>query len=1317
MKILPLIIMMLISAAIPIKGKVDYRQFMYDHVGLEQGLASQRVYSMVEDRYGGMWIGMKNGVARCNGRTLVNYSLWEPDKWYNNGGMIVRLTKDHNGDIVAYDNKGAIYKYVENIDRYVPIAEDFTNTFNEINNKPGGLILKDIDIDSEGTIWASTSRGIFKIAKGSTRRYFNHLYVNNTIVNNRHLVICTTTGTFLFDLKTNTIIKTLLNENTETAYCDNKKQWLWLGTFSNGAVIVDMKTWKTVHTDMERQLPHTPVRTIERLNDEVMMLGIDGNGVYTASTNGTDIRLLWSDDDKTNNVIHGNGVYQVLRDSHDNIWIGTYTGGIDIAYPVGTVVQSLQHRKDNSQSLINNGVNSVMANNGLIYFGTDRGVSIFDTKKSQWRHTLDGKVVLTLANTHLGILAGTYGSGVYVINGGESRPLWTVAAGTLTTDYVYSIKQDKYRNIWIGGLDGNLIQMTPNKECKQFDIKTVQCIINIADGSVVVGTANGFFVINPNTGTTVHHFHTEELKGKGINSYITSMLAANDHKLWIGTDGGGIYTYNLKSKKIKNINMEDGLPSNCVYSLAQGAKGNIFVGTDAGLSFIKPNTEKVVNFNFVNGIDREYNRMAMEILDDGRVVCGSNSGAVIVNSWLIDMIDYKGKLRLLGLNIQSEELDDDSKQKLFTQLTNGKISLSNSQNTFRIDYECICYRFRKDILFQYCLHGFNEKWSALAETSSVEFTNLPAGNYKLEVRAVSSSNGRVIDSRTVDISVAEPWWNSLWAWTLYIMILTTIAVLLLRNYHGRLERRYFNEKINFFVNAAHDIRTPLSLVLAPLSDIASDKTLSEKSRRCIEIAQSNGNKLHGLITELLDFQKADTMGEGLVKTEIMVNTMLTTQVEKFQHLAKEKKISMEITDCDLNAKVLMDVKLSGKLFDNLLSNAIKYTPEGGHVWLKAWTETRKVYIEVKDDGIGIPKAAQKNIFKNFYRAENAINISETGSGIGLMLARRIVALHDGKLTFKSEEGKGTSFIITLPSTNTSHSSLTTPRPSLTTPLSSLISTLSSHQTALPSKATPCSTQDTILFVDDNNDLRDYIQIAFSDIYTVVTLDSGEAAMEWLKNNECDIVVSDVMMPGMNGDELCRRIKDNPDTSWMPVILLTAKAGKDFMIEGLNIGADDYVTKPFDTDILKSKIATTLANRRRASEYYKRRIVSIAQVCHTTEHDTTENAADSAFIDKATSIVISNLSDENFGIEELCREMAMSRTLFYGKLKTLTAQTPQDFVRTIRLERAAALLRDGKGVQEVSVLVGFTNTKHFSTVFKKHFGVSPSKIKENASLIE
>lgn len=1291
----------MIIFAMPAKAKVDYRQFMYDHVGLEQGLASQRVYSIVEDRHGGVWVGMKNGVARCNGRTLVNYSLWEAGKWNDNGGMIVRLTKDRTGDVVAYDNKGNIYKYVEALDRYVSIAKHFSKIFNDINNKPGGLILKDIDFDGEGLIWASTSRGLFRVDEESVERYLSHLYVNNTIIDGKRLIVCSTTGTGIFDPKRKTITRKLFNGNTETAYCDNRRQRLWLGTFSNGAVLIDMATWTVVPTDLQSQLPHTPVRTIEQFDDEMMMLGIDGNGVYTASADGTDARLLWSDGDTTDNVIHGNGVYHVMRDSHGNIWIGTYTGGIDIAYPVGTVVQTMQHMKSNSQSLMSNGVNAVMEHGGHLFFGTDMGVSILNTATGTWNHTMKGKVVLTLCNTSNGILAGTYGNGVYTIGkNGESRQLWTVANSTLTTDYVYSICRDLHGNIWIGGLDEKLIQMKPNGEKRLFDILTVQCIINISDGNIVVGTTNGFYVVNPVSGTFKHRFHTDELKGRGINSYITAMLEADDRKLWIATEGGGIYIYDLKTNGIRNINTDNGLPSNCVYSLARGAKGNIFAGTDAGLASIQPNNEKATTFNFVNGLDREYSRMAMEILADGRVVCGSNSGAVIVNTWLIDKLDYKSKLRFLGIDILSEEQDDDSKQKLFRQMEEGSISLSHGQNTFRIDFECICYRFRKDIMFQYLLHGFNGKWSRLSEASSVEFTNLPAGNYRLEVRGVSSSDGRVIDCRTLAIDVAEPWWNSWWAWTFYFIVLLSMAVLLLRNYRGRLERRYFNEKINFFVNAAHDIRTPLSLVLAPLADIADDGTLSEKSRHCLEIARSNGAKLNSLITELLDFQKADIMGKGLHKTEINVVTMLTTQVEKFRHLANEKHIEMKITECDMDAKVLMDIGLSGKLFDNLLSNAIKYTPEGGHVWLKAWTEARKVKIEVKDDGIGIPKSAQKNIFKNFYRAENAVNSSETGSGIGLMLARRIVTLHEGKLSLESEEGKGTSFVITLPA---------------------FVSVEPATSTLQTSQGTSASSKDILLYVDDNADLRSYLQMSFADSYNVVAVDSGEAALEWLKDNECDIVVSDVMMPGINGDELCRLIKDNPDTSWMPVILLTAKAGKDFMIEGLGTGADDYMTKPFDTDILKSKIATTLANRRRASEYFRRRVLSMVQDHDIEDAEVREpeacphvvaSADSSEFIDKATSIVMSHLSDEDFGIDELCREMAMSRTLFYGKLKTLTAHTPQEFMRTIRLERAASMLREGRGVQEVSVLVGFTNTKHFSTVFKKHFGVSPSKINEN-----
>lgn len=351
---------------------------------------------------------------------------------------------------------------------------------------------------------------------------------------------------------------------------------------------------------------------------------------------------------------------------------------------------------------------------------------------------------------------------------------------------------------------------------------------------------------------------------------------------------------------------------------------------------------------------------------------------------------------------------------------------------------------------------------------------------------------------------------------------------------------------------------------------------------------------------------------------------------------------------------------------------------------------------MKDNGIGIPKKDQKNIFKKFFRAENAAKTHITGSGLGLMLAQRIACLHNGTLTFESEEGKGTTFTVTLP-------------------------VLKRDKAEIPTHTQDfdeADKSDIILFVDDNADLRSYIAMAFSDTFKVVTVENGEKALDYIKENECDIVVSDVMMPGMQGDELCSKIKENNDTSWMPVILLSAKASKDFIIGGLETGADDYMAKPFNPEILKSKIVTTLANRRRMSEYYRRRVRLLAGEAQSAKDDETlpneENTpnnisdADQNFINKATGIVMNNMSDTDFDIESLCREMAMSRTLFYGKIKTLLAQTPQEFVRNIRLQHAASLLREGKQIIDVCTICGFVNSKHFSTIFKKKFGVSPSK---------
>ena len=544
-----------------------------------------------------------------------------------------------------------------------------------------------------------------------------------------------------------------------------------------------------------------------------------------------------------------------------------------------------------------------------------------------------------------------------------------------------------------------------------------------------------------------------------------------------------------------------------------------------------------------------------------------------------------------------------------------------------------------------------------------------------------------------------------------------------------MHRKYYDDKINFFVNTAHNIRTPLSLVLAPLADLAKDTTLGDKSRKFLEMALCNGDKLLRMVSELLDFQKIAVVKTQVHMQKVELSVLLRQQVDKFQMSAQEKHLNLRLVTCGQHT-FSTDLSMMDLIFENLLSNAIKYTKEGGTITISASIDEvgKQVSIQVSDTGIGIPKTEAKHIFQSFFRASNAVNSQEMGSGLGLMLTRQLVQKLGGKLTFESEEGKGSVFLVVLPDNGYVDVSVSS-KPS------SLPETSDNSMSTDEKIESEESLKDTLLFVDDNEDLRQYIRMAFADQYHVVDVESGEAALKYLsENGECDIVVSDVMMPGMQGDELCRSIKENKETSWLPVILLTAKAGRDFMIEGLYLGADDYIAKPFDSAILASKIASMLKNRCRLSQYYMERSLAIvrgedsgqssqksllpSEPSMSSASDEKNKSSDEkelgldpmdqAFVEKATRLILDNLSDTDFTIDRLCREMAMSRTLFYGRLKTLTGQGPQDFIRLIRLEQAAQYLKQGDSVLDVSVKTGFVNVKYFSTVFKKHFGVSPSK---------
>ena len=1228
----------------------------------------------------------------------------------------------------------------------------------------GSIVLNELLVDEKGNFWLAMDKGLYCLSasadgkeivreKAKGRFILKNTYINHIQFVGQRLLIGTSKDVYCYSVATQKIAKKISGSSVVSSYHDVEGHLIWLGTFHEGVKVVDDRTWKPINSiafHSLQNIPQVPVRSIISFDHQTILMAVDGAGIYAYDKLNKQTKLLLDTDGRPGNILKGNGLYTLYRDRFGDLWAGSYSGGVDLAIPMEHTLEYITHESLNNQSLLDNCVNDVFqSRDGKIWYATDKGVSVYDSQTYSWHHGLYNKVALTICQTVDGrVLVGTYGNGVYQVNSdGTGMPAYSVSNGKLKSDYVFSLFTDSEGNLWIGCLDGDMACFPSGKNISRgvgktafyLPVNEVQCITESEDKrSIAVGTSHGCYLIDKqNPMHPRRFFYPEQYLGKDINLFVNSMVYQNSSHVWIGTDGGGLYDYDLTTNKFRNYTTQESLPSNAVYGLIKGKNGKLWLSTDKGLAFIYQG--KVVNLNFFKGLEREYNRMSVACTSDGRMLFGSNDGVVALAPMFAKGLNYAAPLRIHRVEVEGVERTDQWNETLFEMLQEGTLQLHHHENTLIVSFESINYQYQHDIQYQYYLEGYDRNWSKPSSYQLARFVNLPSGSYVLHVKAICRSNGRELGETSLKISIAQPWWNTWWAWIVYLCILTAILYFAWQYYKERLQRRYYDEKINFFVNTAHNIRTPLSLVLAPLVDLSKDSHLSEKSRVFLDMAQRNGNKLLKMVTELLDFQKVEQSAELVRLQDVELPMFLRLQVEKFIVAAQEKHIHLSLEACPQHL-VHTDVKMMDLILENLLSNAIKYTPEGGKVTLSASIEGKTAQILVSDTGIGIPKAEIKNIFKSFFRASNAVNSQEMGSGLGLMLTRQLVEKLGGKLTFVSEEGKGTTFHVVLPLGNSAASS--------TQPVEEAqnVETLSSnhqdvHDEEMKSVASSDDqnsevSKDTLLFVDDNEDLRQYICMTFSDTYRVVDVESGDAALKYLEEGgECDIVVSDVMMPGMQGDVLCQRIKENKDTSWLPVILLTAKAGRNFMIEGLGLGADDYIAKPFDAAILASKIDSMLKNRRRLSQYYMERSLALVrgevsaksnsskqvmdlnaadepietiQASDEKEEQAILNPQDQAFVEKATRFVLDNLSDTDFTIDRLCREMAMSRTLFYGKLKTLTGQGPQDFMRLIRLEQAAMFLKQGDSVLDVSVKAGFVNVKYFSTVFKKHFGVSPSK---------
>ncbi len=1305
--------------AIAANGELTKNMFDIKHLGYSNGLSSQRVFSIVEDQHSAIWVATKIGIDRYNGQVVKNYTL--PGNLYygDMAGRRLRLLYDRHEGLWAYDHTGRIFQYSTQNDAFelkLSLGEAIS----------GEIILNKLFIDNKGCLWMGLSKGLYKKERdGKIVPVLANRYVNDIVSDSTSIYVGTSTG--LAQLAPHQEAKwQVKEEDIQSLYFHSTSRELWIGTFNNGLWVLNLANATLQPLKGQKSGFLNPIRAITPYDSETILVGVDGGGVYTVNQQSKEPHLLMSTEDSTDIYLRGNGIYAINTDRQGNIWIGSYSGGVSVAIRSNYSTRILKHERGSRHSVANNNINSIEeGRQGELWFATDNGISILNEETNTWNHILEGTVVVTLCRAKNGNLwAGTYGDGVYLLNTkGHLIKHLTQQQGALTTNYIFAIRQDLDGDIWVGGHNGWLMLLDEEgRHQKTFEIKWIHSIEIAGQNQMGIATVNGFYLVNKATNTVKSYATLPEFQNRNTSSYIISMCFNNDETVWLGTEGGGLNHYNLKTGETKTLSTSDGLPSDDIYSVQKDNLGRLWMSTGKGLALME--NQQISNLNYLGDIDKEYNKSAFTRLSDGRFAYGSTEGAVLVDPKAISQTNYEALLRLTGLTI--DHLDT-ARAKIWRPILNdmvaqGTVELPYRHNSFVIHFESINYRFQRDINYQHILEGYDKTWSNSSPDGTLRYTNVAPGTYQLKVRNLRRSNGEVIEEKTLLLTVAQPWWNTWWAWAVYLVLAGSVLYFIFRFNSNKLQKKHDEDKIRFFINTAHDIRTPVTLIMAPLEDMERISGLNEKARYYLNLARNNTQKLHTLITQLLEFEKMDITRQKTSLHPMNLNSIMAEEIVGFQSYCDNKQLQLTLLLPDEEVVINGDRQIVGMLLDNLLSNACKYTPPRGEVCLTLTATKRKAIITVQDSGIGIPQKSHKHLFKEVFRAENAQKSQEKGTGFGLLQVQRIIEILGGKISFESAENKGTTFSIALPRTYNQPELQAEPNLSSHASFDAQQTDLSPLEPQKSSKHEGKGNKDTLLIVEDNETLRYYLRQTFEEEYQVIDVPNGQEALESLNHEYPDLILSDVMMPGIQGDELCQLVKQNPATAGIPFILLTAKATHDATVEGLKKGADDYIAKPFSTEILKLKVQGVIENRKRQRAYFMRealRLVGSKQEEASDEKESEtdrENepelsANDRNFVDRATHLVIDNISNTDFNIDSLCREMAMSRTLFYNRLKSLTGKSPQEFIRIIRLEKAAELLKNGKNVTETAIDCGFINPKYFSSLFKQHFGVQPSKYQQ------
>ena len=1315
------IILAIIAGIIPLVLPAASTDFWFRHFSVEDGLSSNSVRAIMQDKYGFMWLGTDDGLNRYDGTTIKVYNL-NPQGSNDYISSLYDTT-----DNIWVGTEGGVYIFdyeTESFELFKVLTAQGDSIKSNVNH---------IAEDRDGNLWFSTvGQGIFKynISKHYLEHYefkdANGLMASVLVDSENQIWAVTNWGS-------PTVSKLNKAENkfepfpityeagqydsNSLVMLEDSEHALWLGTWECGLQKIDRYTGKAItylHPSEGKGATH--IHSLMEYAPHQLLIGSD-DGLLLFNTLTCE-HQLFTEDETNPYSLSNRFVYPIVKDREGGIWVGTYYGGVNYLSPNTGQFECFAH------SRFYNSVNGTVIgrfcedSSGYIWIASDDGgLSRFAPKDKQFTHYMpdEHRNSLSYHNVHAlcmdddDLWIGTYTGGVNVLNTktGTFR-VYTTKGGDLTTldgTSSYAIFRDREKRIWVTSMAGiNLYNREEDNFIRVKDLESLTIDIDQdADGNIWFSTqGKGLFKYNPDKKTWKNYVYSNT-PGALVNDQVNCVLIDGNGNMWVGTMNG-LCKYDAGEDRFEAIPLD--IPSRNICGIVED-QHVLWLTTTKGLVRYAPG-ESCQVFTRSDGLQSEqFLPNAALKASDGKIYVGSVNGFNAFYPYQIKMNKVLPPVVITGLEIFNKEIRIGDKKLPKALNWMAELDLSYKDHVFSLLYASLSYCTPEKNQYAYKLEGFDKDWNYVGSQNKANYTNLPAGTYVFKVKATNNDGIWSNQEASLKITIHPPFYWSTASKILYFIWVCIALTFFIRFLLKRTEKKHTAEinqlnvskekevheaKIKFFTMIAHEIRTPVSLIIGPLEKIMkSSIPMPAVLRDDLNIIDRNSQRLLFLVNQLLDFRKVEQEGITMRYASQNIRQLLQAVCERFKPFITQHGAHLEVEYPDADFTAMVDSEAITKMISNLLTNASKYTKDKVVLSCIVQPEQHTFVVKVTDNGIGISKEDRKRIFKPFFQAMD----NKPGTGIGLSIVKSIVESHNGCIEVESEINKGSSFIVTLPIEQVGAEVQEGEAGVLNPVIPEDI--LSETLPVMSSKNKPL-----MLIVDDNEEMLNFLSSSFSAQYSILTAEDGMEALEKLKEHEVTLIVSDWMMPRMDGVEFCKALRADQSISHIPFILLTAKTDTNSKIEGMDCGADAYIEKPFSVQYLEACIKNLLdlCNLLR-QKFSKMPLVPLNSIAN--------NSMDNKFLTRINEIIEQNFSNSELSVDFLAEELCISRSGLFAKIKTLANVTPNELIQIVRLKKAAALLSENKyRINEICYMVGFNNPSYFAKCFQKQFGIKPGE---------